>query len=120
MTEGQRNRVKSLFQDMKNLRMSFPQGTAHQGRGIEFLPDNEIELLKRLELLIAAKQEGHNSSFNERNAILKRLLEKKFITKEIYKKLIKDLKQEKLPKKKKAPGASYSQQNMLEPIIVEK
>ena len=58
-----------------------------EGIPVKFLPDNPTTLLKRLEILFTAKHHGHNSVFNEINAILKRLLEKKIITKDIYKKL---------------------------------
>lgn len=50
-----------------------------------FLSDDPNELFERLRILIAAKEEGHNKVFNEKHAILKRLLEKKFITKQQYK-----------------------------------
>ena len=50
-----------------------------------FLPDDPQELLNRLNILISAIKEGHNSSFNEIHAILKRLLEKKILNEEDYK-----------------------------------
>lgn len=73
------------------------QGLHHQGKvgnGLEpcsatpptFLPDNPTELFNRLHILIAARNEGHNSSENEIHAILKRLLEKNLITSNQYRK----------------------------------
>ena len=66
----------------------------YQGQGlddkdtlIKFLSDDPVELLERLEILISAKTEGHNNVFNEIHAILKRLLDKKVITKKQYKSL---------------------------------
>lgn len=48
----------------------------HERRGlpktIPFISDNPIELFKRAHILITAKKEGHNSSENDINAILKR------------------------------------------------
>ena len=52
-----------------------------QGDGIQFLPDDVTELRSRLEKLLSAANEGHTNVFNEGMAILKRLLEKKVISK---------------------------------------
>ncbi|ESP02768.1 hypothetical protein LOTGIDRAFT_156713 [Lottia gigantea] len=56
------------------------------GQGITFLSDNNKELLNRLKIILAAMKEGHRSGrqYNEVNGILKRLLEKKIITKKDY------------------------------------
>ena len=53
---------------------------AKTGDGFSFLPDNVDELKARLTKLLSAAKEGHSNVFNEGMAILKRLLEKKFIT----------------------------------------
>ncbi|ESO88829.1 hypothetical protein LOTGIDRAFT_165248 [Lottia gigantea] len=54
--------------------------------GITFLSDNNEELVNRLRVILAAMKEGHRSDrqYNEVNGILKRLLEKKSITKKDY------------------------------------
>ena len=80
----------NYLDDLQNYIYSgtIPEYVTKKGHGlIKFLSDDPIELLKRLEILFTAKHHGHNSVFNEINAILKRLLEKKIITKDIYKKL---------------------------------
>lgn len=62
--------------------------STYGGKGfkeIVFLSDNPHELFERLKIIIAAKEQGHNNVFNEKHAILKRLLQKKFISKEQYK-----------------------------------
>ena len=62
--------------------------TVYKGKGfkeIVFLSDNPYELFERLKIIIAANKEGHNNVFNEKHAILMRLLEKKFISREQYK-----------------------------------
>ena len=72
-------------EDMKKYYPSPKYGTGLGTSIVKFLPDDPYELFERLKILIAAKKEGHNKVFNEKHAILKRLLEKKFITKEQYK-----------------------------------
>ena len=57
-----------------------------QGYGIQFLPDNDTELLTRLEKLLSAAKEGHSNVYNEGMAVLKRLLEKKVISMSEFKK----------------------------------
>ncbi|ESO84265.1 hypothetical protein LOTGIDRAFT_155600 [Lottia gigantea] len=63
------------------------------GQGITFLSDDNKELLNRLEIILAAMKEGHRSDrqYNEVNGILKRLLEKKIITKKDYINVIKNV-----------------------------
>ncbi|ESP05394.1 hypothetical protein LOTGIDRAFT_152244 [Lottia gigantea] len=63
------------------------------GQGITFLSDDNKELLNRLEIILAAMKEGHRSDrqYNEVNAISKRLLEKKIITKKDYINVIKNV-----------------------------
>ncbi|ESO93294.1 hypothetical protein LOTGIDRAFT_161860 [Lottia gigantea] len=63
------------------------------GQGITFLSDNNKELLNRLEIILAAMKEGHRSDrqYNEVNGILKRLLEKKIVTKKDYINVIKNV-----------------------------
>ncbi|ESO82652.1 hypothetical protein LOTGIDRAFT_155665 [Lottia gigantea] len=64
--------------------------TENSGQGITFLSDNNEELLKRLEIILAAMKEGHRSDrqYNEVNCILKRFLEKGIIDKNDYKNVI--------------------------------
>ena len=56
-------------------------------RPFKFLPNDPVELLKRLEVISLAMNNGHSnkSLYNEKHAILKRLLKKKIITKDQYK-----------------------------------
>ena len=49
---------------------------------VQFLSSNPNELKERLNILLAAKIEGHDNNFNEINAILDELLKMKEITKE--------------------------------------
>ena len=60
-----------------------------KGEGLStiFLPESIPKLFSRLNILLTARSEGLNSkeSFNEIHAILKRLFEKKAITKKDYK-----------------------------------
>ena len=56
----------------------------YEGEGIQFLPDDNEELLKRLTILTEAATHGHQSDYNEIHAILKRLLEKGVISKNDY------------------------------------
>ena len=74
--------LQSLYQKM------------HHGQGLEekeketiIIPDNKADLLERLHVLFAAKDAGHNNVEDEKKAILERLLDKKHITPEDYKKL---------------------------------
>ena len=57
----------------------------------QFLTSDPKELFERLQLLISARKEGHSNKdmFNEINAILKELLNNKFITLEQYKQICK-------------------------------
>jgi len=55
---------------------------------IHFLPDNPILLFIELRKLLAAKKAGHDNTYNQVNAILKRLLETNIITSEKYKKIL--------------------------------
>jgi len=64
-----------------------------EGDGIVILPSDPRKLQERLQVLIAAKKEGHNNVFNETNEILKLLLDKKIITTLDYKKIVKDFAQ---------------------------
>ncbi|ESO95582.1 hypothetical protein LOTGIDRAFT_175139 [Lottia gigantea] len=61
------------------------------GQDIRFLSDNTEELFNRLQIILAAMKEGHQShrQFNEVNCILKRLLEKGIIDQNDYKGVIK-------------------------------
>jgi len=49
---------------------------------------NPILLFIELRKLLAAKKAGHDNTYNQVNAILKRLLETKIITTERYKKIL--------------------------------
>jgi len=55
---------------------------------IHFLPDNPILLFIELRKLLAAKNAGHENTYNQVNAILKRLLETNFISIHKYKKIL--------------------------------
>ena len=59
-----------------------------EGTGIKFMPDNSLMLFMELRKLLAAKKAGNTNTYNEINAILKRLLELKSITTEKYKKIL--------------------------------
>ncbi|ESO82894.1 hypothetical protein LOTGIDRAFT_155936 [Lottia gigantea] len=63
------------------------------GQGITFLSDNNEELLNRLQIILAAMKEGHQShrQYNEVNCKLKRFLEKGVIDKNDYKSVIKNV-----------------------------
>ena len=54
------------------------------GNGIVTISENPEELFKRLEILLAAKSQGHNNSKEEISAILDELLKQKQINKEQY------------------------------------
>jgi hypothetical protein len=56
---------------------------------IHFMPDNPILLFIELRKLLAAKKAGHDNTYNQVNAILKRLMERKIITPDRYKKILK-------------------------------
>ena len=75
------------YKDLKYLLTETFSTPMKSGKGITFLPDDPKELINRLEILLAATKEGHNSSFNEIHAILKRLLEKGIISEKDYKTL---------------------------------
>ena len=53
------------------------------------MPDNPILLFIELRKLLAAKKAGHDNTFNQANAILKRLLETNIITTKKYSKILK-------------------------------
>jgi hypothetical protein len=55
---------------------------------IHFMPDNPILLFIELRKLLAAKKAGHDNTYNQVNAILKRLMERKIITPDRYKKIL--------------------------------
>ena len=55
---------------------------------IHFMPDNPILLFIELRKLLAAKKAGHDNTYNQVNAILKRLLETNIISTEKYKKIL--------------------------------
>ena len=56
---------------------------------IHYLPDNPILLFIELRKLLAAKKAGHDNTYNQVNAILKRLLETNIISTEKYSKILK-------------------------------
>ena len=56
---------------------------------IIFLPDNPCELFYQLSKLLAAKKAGHNNTYNQVNAICKRLMELKLISNEKYRNILK-------------------------------
>ena len=72
--------VKDKLNDFED----FPTGEGLSATTI-FLPDDPSELFNRLQILLTARKEGHNSTENEIHAILKRLLEKNLITNKQYK-----------------------------------
>ena len=50
-----------------------------------FLPENPCELFYQLSKLLVAKKAGHSNTYNQVNAICKRLMELKLLTSEKYK-----------------------------------
>ena len=65
----------------KDIRNFLPK---HFGNGIVTISENPEELFKRLEILLAAKSQGHNNSKDEISAILDELLKQKQIDKKQY------------------------------------
>jgi hypothetical protein len=55
---------------------------------ILFLPDNPCELFYQLSKLLAAKEAGHNNTYNQVNAICKRLMEQNLMSPKKYKKIL--------------------------------
>jgi len=66
---------------------------SEKGKGLDdsnivFLPDNPIVLFEQLQKLLSATKAGHSNTYNQVNAILKRLMELQLITKDKYLKII--------------------------------
>ena len=66
-----------------------PQQGQGLGKKVITIPEKTKDLLDRMQVLISAKKQGHNNTFDELSAILSKLLDKKVITKNEYKKLLK-------------------------------
>jgi hypothetical protein len=69
-------------------RMSAPPTAKGDGIAV-IIPHETNKLLERLQILKAAKKEGHNDVSNEINEILKVLMERKVLTPEKFKKYLK-------------------------------
>ena len=55
------------------------------------MPNNPCDLFYQLSKLLAAKKTGHNNTYNQVNAICKRLMELDLMTSEKYEKLLKNI-----------------------------
>lgn len=78
-------RYKNIIKVLKTFEGSALASAYLNKDNVVVIPDNPDQLLKRLEILIAACKEGHNNNFNEINAILKQLMKKNIISKSDYK-----------------------------------
>ena len=82
-----RDQFKEVIKDMPNVDSGLGSSTA-EGQGIVFLPDNPVKLFYQLTKLLAATKAGHTNTYNQVNAICKRLLELKLLTTDKYKKVL--------------------------------
>ena len=79
--EGTSERAKAI-RALRDYRRDHPE--EYSGNGIVTISENPEELFKRLEILLAAKSQGHNNSKDEISAILDELLKQNHIDKAQY------------------------------------
>jgi len=81
----------SMSTKKQKLLDAFLETSTGTGLNTIILPDDSDKLKDRLQVLLAAGEEGHNNIFDEANEILKLLLDKKIISVDNYKKYLKKI-----------------------------
>ena len=83
MTDGHRKKILLPSSFMA------PHSRKERTPNLTVLPNNPCELFYQLSKLLAATKAGHNNTYNQVNAICKRLMELKLISYEKYRNILK-------------------------------